>query len=283
MNNSAILDRLANSKLETIELEFGHSRALFTLQGAHLISYKQLGEERLWMSPKTLFEPNQPIRGGVPICWPWFGPHAHDPNRAAHGFARTSVWTLIEQRNSPSSAIVRLGLTSSDTDYPLEAEYQLELTEQALEMRLITRNLGDQPIELSEALHTYLPVSDLEQASITGLYGIHYADKLLNYAASVETREAVFLTEPTDRVYYDTGEKLDLIDTGTGITTEIAKQGSGTTVVWNAGEKIAAGMADLGAENYRGYICVEAANALEASVTLKPGQSHTLVQRLTTK
>lgn len=283
MNSSAILDRLASSPLETVELEFGHSRALLTLQGAHLISYKQSGEERLWMSPKTLFEPNQPIRGGVPICWPWFGPHSNDPRRCAHGFARTSVWTLIEQTTSATSALVRLGLSSTDSDYPLRAEYQVELTEQALELCLVTQNLGDQPAVLSEALHTYLPVSDLKQASLRGLTGVRYADKLLNYALAVETRDAVFLTEPTDRVYYDTSEKLDLVDTGTGVTTEIAKLGSGTTVVWNAGEEIARSMADLGAENYRGYICVEAANALEAGITLEPGQRHTLMQRLTAK
>lgn len=283
MNSSAILDRLASSPLETVQLEFGHSRALLTLQGAHLISYKQSGEERLWMSPKTLFEPNQPIRGGVPICWPWFGPHGTDSIRPAHGFARTSSWQLLEQSSTPESAMLRLGFSSTDTDYPLEAEYQIELTRHSLEMRLISRNVGEQAVELTEALHTYLPVSDLENASLHGLAGVRYADKLLDYEQALESREAVYLTNPTDRVYYDTSEQLDLTDTGTGATTEIAKQGSGTTVVWNAGEEIAAGMADLGAENYRGYICVEAANALEASINLEPGQSHTLMQRLTTK
>lgn len=283
MNSTAILDRLASSPLETVELEFGHSRALLTLQGAHLISYKQSGEERLWMSPKTLFEPNQPIRGGVPICWPWFGPHGTDSTRPAHGFARTSNWQLLGQSSTPESAVLRLGFSSTDADYPLEAEYQIELTKHSLEMRLISRNVGERAVELTEALHTYLPVSDLENASLHGLTGVKYADKLLDYEQALESREGVYLTNPTDRVYYDTSEKLDLIDTGTGAATEIAKQGSGTTVVWNAGEEVAVGMADLGAENYRGYICVEAANALEACVILEPGQSHTLMQRLTTK
>ena len=283
MNTSAILDRLTASSLETVEVNFGHSRALLTLQGAHLVSYNQGGIERLWISPKSLFEPGKPIRGGVPICWPWFGAHNSDAQRPAHGFARTSIWQLLEQCSTPESALLRLGFSSTDTDYPLEAEYQIELTESSLEMRLITHNVGEQAVELTEALHTYLPVSDLENASLHGLEGVQYADKLLDYAQALESREAVYLTDPTDRVYYDTSEQLDLIDTGTGATTEIAKQGSGTTVVWNAGEEIAAGMADLGAENYRTYICVEAANALESRVILEPGQSHTLMQRLTTK
>ena len=283
MSISAILDRLTESSLETIELNFGRSKALLTLQGAHLVSYNQAGVERLWISPNSLFEVGKPIRGGVPICWPWFGPHSSDTSRPAHGFARTAIWQVREQGSTDESATLRLGLNSTDADYPLEAEYQIELTEYSLEMRLISRNIGEQAIELTEALHTYLPVSDLENASLHGLEGMQYADKLLDNARALESREAVYLTEPTDRVYYDSSEKLDLIDTGIGATTEIAKHGSGTTVVWNAGETVAAGMADLGAENYRTYICVEAANALEACLLLEPGQSHTLMQRLTTK
>lgn len=283
MDSGAILNRLSESSLETIELNFGESKTLLTLQGAHLVSYTQSGVERLWMSSNSLFESRKPIRGGVPICWPWFGPHSSDTSRPAHGFARTAIWQLLEQSSNNESALVRLGFSSTDADYPLEAEYQIELTEHSLEMRLITGNVGGHRIELTEALHTYLPVSDLENASLHGLAEVRYADKLRDYAQALEDRKAVYLTEPTDRVYYDSSEKLDLVDTGTGATTEITKQGSGTTVVWNAGEVIAAGMADLGAENYRGYICVEAANALETAVMLEPGQSHTLMQRLTTR
>lgn len=280
MQTNAILDRLNASSLETVELNFGESQVRLTLQGAHIVSYTQNAAERLWMSPKTLFEEGMPIRGGVPICWPWFGPHSKDVSLPAHGFARTSVWKLIEKSEGAESALLRLGFASTNPNYPLEAEYQIELTETSLEMRLVSRNIGAQTVELTEALHTYLPVSDLENASLHGLTGSSYADKLLNYAQSTEEREAVFLTEPTDRVYYDSSEKLTLIDTGRGVTTKITKQGSGTTVVWNAGEKTAASMDDLGAENYRGYICVEAANALLDRVIIEPGQSHTLMQRL---
>ena len=283
MQCNAILNRLSASSLETVELNFGQSHVRLTLQGAHIVSYTQNGKERLWMSPKTLFDEGMPIRGGVPICWPWFGPHIDDTSLPAHGFARTALWKLIEKREGAASALLRLGFTSPYPNYPFEAEYQIELTAASLEMRLVSRNIGVHTVELTEALHTYLPVSDLDNASLHGLTGSSYADKLLNYAQSTEEREAVFLTEPTDRVYYDSSEKLSLIDTGTGVTTEITKQGSGTTVVWNAGEKTAASMEDLGAENYRGYICVEAANALVDRVILKPGQSHTLMQRLNSK
>lgn len=277
---SAILDRLEASSLEAIEVNFGEARALVTLHGAHLVSYTHQGVERLWMSPKSLLEPNQPIRGGVPVCWPWFGPHTTDPSRPAHGFARTSIWTLLEQSETAQSALVRLGFTSPDSHYPLRVEYQLELSATALEMRLITENFGSDEVELTEALHTYLPVSDLKSAALYGLQGIRYSDKLLDYAESTETRTAVYLTEPTDRVYFDSSDKLELIDSESGKKTVISKTGSATTVVWNAGEQRAATIADLGAENYRGYICVEAANALQARIILAPGQRHTLSQSI---
>jgi len=148
-------------------------------------------------------------------------------------------------------------------------------------MTLITRNCGDQKITLNEALHTYLPISDLSKAFIEGLTDCRFADKLADYKESIELRQQVYLTEPTDRVYYDQSAELRLTDSGSGSLLKIGKQGSGATVVWNAGADIASTMLDLGADNYRSYLCIEAANALQASVELEPGATHTLSQSLT--
>jgi len=274
------LNRLKSSQLELVELNCGTAQATLTLQGAHLVSYRNQNVEHLWLSPKSLFEPGKPIRGGVPICWPWFAKHPTDDSQPMHGFARTSVWQLTSKEEHPERSTLGLRLASSDPDYPLQADLLVELTPTELSLSLTTINLGDTDYSLTEALHTYLPVSDLENAALHGLQNTHYADKLQNFAQQRETRKAVYLKEPTDRVYFDTRESLTLIDAGWGRTTNIRKQGSGATVVWNAGEIIAAGMSDLGVENYRGYICVEAANALEAAVSLAPGKSHTLRQQL---
>lgn len=274
------LSRLQRSPLELITLRCSGNEVCFTLQGAHVVSYIQQGIERLWLSPKSEFEQQRPIRGGVPICWPWFGPHENDSSLPAHGFARTTLWHLSNLEESAESAAATLTLPSAHPDYPLEAEYQIALTPSELSLRLTTHNLGTGAIKLSEALHTYLPVSDLATAALHGLQHVTYADKLLDYRRTTEEREAIYLTEPTDRVYFESAEQLQLIDLGWQRRTTIAKAGSGATVVWNAGEETATAMLDLGAENYRGYICVEAANALDASITLQPGASNTLSQSI---
>lgn len=280
MPSSEQLTRLQCSSLELITLRCGKDHLSFTLHGAHLVSYVHQGIERIWLSPKSEFQLERPIRGGVPICWPWFGAHAEDNSQPAHGFARTSLWQLKQLEENAELAFAILTLSSEHPDYPLEAEYRIELTPNQVSLTLSTKNLGDAPIKLSEALHTYLPISDLETASLHGLQQVSYADKLKNYALAVEDREAVYLTEPTDRVYFDTAKSLELVDSGWGRTTRISKSGSATTVVWNAGEQTAASMLDLGADNYRGYICVEAANALDASINLEAGSSHRLTQAL---
>lgn len=274
------LNRLKSSQLEIVELNCGGAQAVLTLQGAHLVSYRNEEIERLWLSPKSLFEPGKPIRGGVPVCWPWFAKHPTDDSQPMHGFARTSLWQLTSKEENSERSALLLRLISKNPDYPLQADLKVELSPAELTLSLTTTNLGDSHYNLTEALHTYLPVSDLETAALHGLHSTRYADKLKDFAQTLETREAVYLTEPTDRVYFDTRDSLSLIDTGWGQTTTIRKTGSGATVVWNAGETIAASMSDLGAENYRGYICVEAANALDAFVSLAPGQSHTLQQSL---
>jgi len=274
------LSRLQHSPLDVITLRCSGNEVRFTLQGAHVVSYLSQGIERLWLSPKSEFKQQRPIRGGVPICWPWFGPHPEDESQPAHGFARTTLWTLADIKESAQRAEATLTLSSEHPDYPLVAEYQIVLTPSQLSLKLTTRNLSTDPIKLSEALHTYLPVSDLETAALHGLQHMAYADKLLEYRRATEERESVYLTEPTDRVYFESGEQLQLIDSGWQRVTTIAKAGSGATVVWNAGEKTATAMLDLGAENYRSYICVEAANALDASITLQPGASNTLSQSL---
>jgi len=274
------LNRLKSSPLEVVELRCGTHQAVLTLQGAHLVSYQHEGVEQLWLSPKSQFESGKPIRGGVPICWPWFAQHPTDPSLPMHGFARTSLWQLTERQEHSDRSTLALRLTSDQAPYLLRADLQIELTQQHLSLNLTTTNLGGEAYSLTEALHTYLPVSDLRSASLQGLQGTRYADKLQNYAQATEAREAVFLTEPTDRVYFDTSDSLTLLDKDWNRRTIISKRGSGATVVWNAGETIAAGMQDLGAENYRHYICVEAANALETAVILKPGTSHTLNQTI---
>lgn len=266
-------------QLDAVQLTFKSDLAIISLSGGHILSYQSNGEERLWMSPKANLEAGKSIRGGIPVCWPWFGAHPSDESRPAHGFARTSTWTLVDAQDHEEFASVTLGLENSVANplFPYDCSLAIKVTlTDKLSGELITTNLGNQPIEITQALHTYLPISDLDNASIAGLKGVDYADKLKDFARAMEDRDSVDLKEPTDRVYFDDSNCLILNDKNQ--ETRIYKQNSGTTVVWNPGKETANNMADIGAENYRGFLCIEAANAMEDKVRIEPGESFTLRQ-----
>jgi glucose-6-phosphate 1-epimerase len=266
-------------QLDAVQLTFKSDLAIISLSGGHILSYQSNGEERLWMSPKANLEAGKSIRGGIPVCWPWFGAHPSDESRPAHGFARTSTWTLVDAQDHEEFASVTLGLENSVANplFPYDCSLAIKVTlTDKLSVELITTNLGNQPIEITQALHTYLPISDLDNASIAGLKGVDYADKLKDFVRATEDRDSVDLKEPTDRVYFDDSNCLVLNDKNQ--ETRIYKQNSGTTVVWNPGKETANNMADIGAEHYRGFLCIEAANAMEDKVRIEPGESFTLRQ-----
>lgn len=273
-----------SDKLSAILLRFNRQVATITLQGAHLISYKDGGIERLWLSPTAEIKPGKAIRGGVPICWPWFGDHS-DPDLPAHGLVRTAIWQVIHSEENDRFASVTLSPIFDLLKSPYLPQYaalslNIKIDARALELTLTTQNQSNQTLGITEALHTYLPVSDLDMAYLSGLQGCIYADKLANYEEQVDTSEQRYLNKPTDRVYFDDQDYLELIDTRAKQITRISKTGSKTTVIWNPGAVQARQMGDLGEAHYRGFICVEAANALDKIVSIAPNQTHSLSQRL---
>lgn len=274
------LTRLENSDLDLVHIGFGEHTALVSRQGAQLVSCIHSGAERLWLSPNAHFKKGSAIRGGVPICWPWFGQHPQDKDKPAHGPARKATWNLLNTGENTDLSFAEFDYLCEDPDYNCLAKLRVELDEIGLRIQLTSNNTGKTPLIISEALHSYLPISDLSTAFIDGLESTRYADKLLDYAESVETRHQLYLTEPTDRIYFDTSQELQLIDTQWQRRTKIEKRGSSATVVWNPGSKTASAMADLGEDHYRGFVCIESANALTASITLAPGETHCLEQRL---
>lgn len=270
---------LFKEQLDAVQLTYKRSNACISLSGGHVLSYQTEEEEHLWISPNAKLETGKSIRGGIPVCWPWFGAHPSDESKPAHGFARTSIWTLVDAQDHEDFVSVTLGLENSVANplFPYDCTLAIKVTlTDKLSVELITTNLGNQPIEITQALHTYLPISDLDNARIAGLKSVMYADKLKGFARATEERDSVDLKEPTDRVYFDDSNCLILNDQDR--ETWIYKQNSGTTVVWNPGRETASNMTDIGAENYRGFLCIEAANAMEDKITIEPGESFTLRQ-----
>ncbi len=270
--------------LAMAEVTNTHCTARIAVQGAHLMTWQPREEKApvIWLSKFAKFAPGKSIRGGVPICWPWFGAHATDSKLPGHGFARTVMWEVLETREMADGATyLRFGLVETEAtraQWPHACSVQLELTVgKTLRAELVTRNIGTQPFTLGEALHTYFQISDVAQMSIRGLEGCDYWDKAGGTSELCKQQGPIVIEREVDRVYINTGADCVIEDRGFKRAIRIAKQGSQSTVVWNPWTEKADKMGDFGQDGFRGMVCVESANALENVVSVGAGETHRLV------
>lgn len=260
--------------------------AILYTHGATLTHWQPTGARPvLWLSGRSEFKSDRPIRGGVPICFPWFGPHPCEPKSPMHGFVRTMRWTVASVRQepdgqveitltlSPSSEILRLWSCHFRLTYTVTLGSQLRLA-------LTCENTGEDLDVYSEALHTYFAVGDASQVRVYGLENTEYIDKALGGQRNRQGGEPVVVRGETDRVYVNTRAACILNDPVWGRTITLSKSGSETTVVWNPHEEKARRLPDFGADAWEGMLCIETANAVDAAVSLCPGASHTMEARV---
>jgi glucose-6-phosphate 1-epimerase len=255
--------------------------------GAHVTDWTpaHAGRPVLWMSSRSAFRPDKAIRGGVPICFPWFGGHPSDSTAPAHGFARLAAWTLADVVDDGGVVTVTLTFDTAAYASPrwphhARARYRVGFGG-TLDMRLDVENVGQRPFSFEEALHTYLAVGDIGQAEVTGLESTDYLDKVDGFARKHQGAEPVLFTAETDRVYLDTASACRIVDRAWSRTIEVGKSGSRTTVVWNPWAAKAAGYSDFGPDEWRGMLCVETANVGAAAVHLEPGGVHAMQTAIT--
>lgn len=283
--------RLADGRggLACVLVETPHATAEVYLHGAHVTAWQPSGHAPvLWTSAASRFEAGSPIRGGVPICFPWFGPHPEVTDAPAHGWARTTAWELRGAAEDASGAVtLELALTDSDATrasawpHRFAATYRVTVG-RTLHLELAVTNHDDVPVTLTDALHTYLAVGDVHGVAVEGLEGASYVDKAPAPGGPADARqgdEPLRFTAETDRVYTSTST-VRVVDPDLGRTVTVAKDGSRSTVVWNPWVGKARALADLGDDEWPGLVCVEAANVGAAAVTLEPGATHRLAQSL---
>ena len=281
---------ITDDPLRGVEAKQGSGQYGIFDQGAQVWAWQPDGAEHpvVWMSAKSLFADGEPIRGGVPVCFPWFGPGRSGDLQPIHGFARTQTWHLATVKDTldrDGRLIVEYTLDESMSgDQPnwpdrYAATLRAKFTPEYLGLELQIENVGETDITFDEALHTYLRVGDVTQVTISGLDGATYFDKVTGEEGLVQAGDVTFTGE-TDRVYESTGEVV-VNDPSLGRDLVIAKSGSANTVVWNPWVDKAAAMADFGDDEWREMVCVEAVNGLGNPVTLRPGESHHLKQRIT--
>ena len=271
--------------LVVADISNAHATASICLQGGHLLSWRPVSssEPVIWMSSDAAFAPNASIRGGIPVCWPWFGAHSSDASFPAHGFARTQPWQVKSTRSLDDGSTeisLTLPITSAmQAMWPHQAQLELLINVgNTLKIALITRNLGDSDFSITEALHTYFSVSDVAQVHVDGLEGIHFHDKAAGWIEGDQAGAIGFAAE-VDRVYINSPERCTIVDPGFKRRIHIAKLGSQSTVVWNPWAARAAQMGDLGTDDATGwkrFVCVESANARENAVSVPAGKAHTL-------
>ncbi len=261
------------------------SSAEIYLQGAHVTRFQKKGEAPLlFVSQCSRFEEGQPIRGGIPIVFPWFGPREGLPQ---HGFARIKTWDLravMPAANGSVSLRFRLpDCPEAGTWPPFTADYTVTI-DAALTCALeVTNNSDAETFTFENCLHTYFEVSDISAISLRGLKGAVFTDKVAGYAPGVENAEALRITSEVDRVYLSTAAPVEIVDPQLRRSIQVEKEGSASTVVWNPWIAKSQQMPDFGNEEYLRMVCVESGNVALNQITLPPGETARLAVRLTTR
>lgn len=268
------------SNTPTLILKTAHSTATIALHGATVLSFVPTGQrDLLWVSPKANAAAGKAVRGGIPLCGPWFGPHLTNSAAPMHGLMRTRLWTLL-----------RVELLA---DKRLRAEFQLELPPQrelgwhhsaaatftlhvgeSLQIELSIRNTGTTPFLLSGALHSYFAVSDVRNIKVEGLADREFIDYTAGGIRGRHDHSPVKLNEEMAR-FFLTDAPVCLVDAGWNRVLNLRGWGHGATIVWNPWDKTAATMPDLG-DAWPGFVCIEHANVPDTAVALRPSMTHHL-------
>ncbi len=269
--------------LPCVKIKNAHAECTLSLYGAHVLSFQPAGQpDLLWMSDTSAFENGKAIRGGIPLCFPWFGPHDSDSSKPQHGFARLSEWEVksTQQLQDGSTELVLTLKENEETmklwPYLFEAELTV-IAGAAFSIRLQIKNTGDQTFTYTDALHTYFNISDLTNIQIAGLAGTSWYNGFAS-TTTEQQEEVLTIAAEENRRYINHEKDCVITDSGYQRKLIVSKTGSKVTVVWNPYIETAKNIGDMPDDGYKTFICVEAANAYTDAVVLEPGQLHTISQ-----
>jgi glucose-6-phosphate 1-epimerase len=261
------------------EVRNQYATARISLQGAQVVNWVPLNEPPIiWLSKAAKFAPGKSVRGGVPVCWPWFGPHVSEASYPGHGYARTVAWDVIAAEaleDGRTQLVFQLQENAATrAQWPHNTPLVCQITVgDTLEIELVTTNAEDTTITITEALHTYFDVGDISKVKVYGLEDTEYLDKVDGGQRKIQ-HGPVTIDGEVDRVYVGTRAECVIDDPVLQRKIHINKRGSDSTVVWNPWIEKANKMGDLGEDGYRHMLCVESGNAAENVVTIAPGKTH---------
>ncbi len=269
-----------NGNLPKVQITTPEATAEIYLHGAQLTAWKPTGhDEVIFLSKQSRFEDGKAIRGGIPICFPWFRAKADDPKAPQHGFVRTRTWQLESLKYE--NGVVTLDLVTGPDEqsrkwwpYEFHLRHRIQVGAE-LKLETFVSNTGDRSFHFEKALHTYHSVGDVRTVQVNGLDGIAYLDNRDNNTVKMQSGGVIF-TGPTDNAYLNTFDSVTIVDPTLNRTVQIDKKNSATTVVWNPWQEGAAALADMGDDEWQQFACVEACNILNAAVHLAPGAVHSM-------
>ncbi|MBH3340242.1 D-hexose-6-phosphate mutarotase [Pseudomonas mendocina] len=295
--SSAQVERVELDQLTCWRIRAAGSELLVAQQGAQILGYQQ-GEQPplIWLSPDAAYQRGQSVRGGVPLCWPWFGDLRRNPQAVqahyqleqapAHGLVRTLDWELLSIDEEDDAVTLRFAYDTRNQ--PLEGwPRDVGLTfvvrvAQDLGMSLETHNRGTEPLTLSQALHSYFAVSDVRQVSVEGLQSCRYIDTLQDWQ-ELRQQDAPLFDAETDRIYLDTAARLSIVDPGWRRRIHLDTRGSRSAVLWNPWIDKARRLSQFPDDAWQDMLCIETANVLEDVVQLKADERHRLELRLSSE
>lgn len=265
-----------------IHVNNSHASALISLYGAQVLAFQPCEAEQdlLFLSSQADYQEGKAIRGGIPVCWPWFGNDPTQVKGTNHGFARSSWWELADTQTLPNGA-TQIHLTLNDKEknlslWPQAFNLQLQITiANTLSLELTTHNTSQQTFTITQALHTYFRVGDIDAITVRGLENTQYLDKLDHQRRKTQAHP-VTIAQETDRIYTNVSKTLIIDDPSFKRQIHITANTTKTAVVWNPWKKATAAINDLAPDDYRNFICVEAGNVADASIAILPGQSFNL-------
>lgn len=279
----AFLD--AQNELPMLEVTTPWSTAELYLLGAHVTSFQKRDEPPLlFMSQCSRFVEGQPIRGGIPVIFPWFGPREGMPQ---HGYARIKSWELKELVHSPDGSVtVRFRFPQCPESLvfpPHTLEYAVTVKDTLKLQFSVTNDSAEEVFTFENCLHCYFQVSDVTAITVAGLKGVRYLDKVARFAEKMEQNDAIRIASEVDRIYLDTTDPIEIADPRLGRRILIEKEGSASTVVWNPWTDKSQQMPDFGNDEYSRMLCVESGNVAANEIRLAPGQTSSLVVNLATR
>lgn len=253
-------------------------RALVSRQGAQLLEFQATGRKPLlWLSPAAAFATGKAIRGGIPLCFPWFGPHPQDPGKPAHGFARTRAWTLSAVEAAGDALLLTFSLEADAATralWPHDFILRLVMTlGRNASLQLHVANTGLTDFRFGFALHSYFPVGDVRRTRIDGLDGVEYIDQLAPGRTRARQSGPVRFTGETDRIYLHVPGECCLVDEAEGQAIRITASDCRSLVVWNPWQDKAARLGDMPASSWRGMVCIENGNVEDDQIDLPAGAS----------